>query len=63
MGDHLSGAAEFIQNRAVENFTKCDPDYGRRLREKLSKSGKLKVIIKSFKKNVFSTTFDLIFFL
>ena len=34
---HLIDAADFIQARAVENFTKCDPEYGRRLREALDK--------------------------
>jgi catalase len=34
---HLIGAAEFIQQRAVENFRKADEDYGRRLREALDK--------------------------
>jgi catalase len=32
---HLINAAEFIQQRAVENFSKCDEEYGRRLREAL----------------------------
>ena len=34
---HLSNAASFIQQRAVENFTKCDPDYGKRLADALRK--------------------------
>lgn len=34
---HLVNAAEFIQQRAVENFSKCDPEYGRRLKEALNK--------------------------
>ncbi len=34
---HLINAAEFIQQRGVENFTKCDPDYGRRLSEALQR--------------------------
>jgi catalase len=34
---HLINAAEFIQDRAVENFRKCDEDYGKRLREALDK--------------------------
>jgi len=37
MSSHLIDAAEFIQERAVNNFTKCDPEYGRRLREALDK--------------------------
>nr|QOD42443.1 catalase 2 [Brachionus plicatilis] len=32
---HLINAAEFIQERAVTNFGKCHPDYGRRLKEAL----------------------------
>lgn len=34
---HLINAAEFLQDRAVANFTKCDENYGRRLREALDK--------------------------
>jgi catalase len=34
---NLVNAAEFIQQRQVENFTKCDEQYGRRLREALDK--------------------------
>jgi len=33
---HLINAADFIQQRAVENFTKCDKEYGRRLQEALN---------------------------
>lgn len=44
MAGHLSGAAEFIQQRAVANFTKCDAEYGRRLSEALNKDKKQKVI-------------------
>jgi len=33
---HLIDAEEFIQQRAVNNFTKCDPEYGRRLQEALN---------------------------
>lgn len=32
---HLSGASEFIQKRAVDNFTKVHADFGKRLTEKL----------------------------
>lgn len=35
ISSHLINAAEFIQDRAVSNFTKCDADYGRRLKEAL----------------------------
>ena len=43
MAGHLSGAAEFLQKRAVENFGKCDAEYGRRLLEELNKYKQLKV--------------------
>ena len=33
----LSGAAQHIQDKMVELFTKCDEDYGRRVREGLEK--------------------------
>nr|QOD42442.1 catalase 1 [Brachionus plicatilis] len=36
MSGHLSGAAEFIKQRAVFNFEKCDPEYGRMLKETLN---------------------------
>ncbi len=42
MSTHLINAAEFIQERAVNNFTKCDADYGRRLKEALDSLKKLK---------------------
>lgn len=42
MAGHLSGAADFLQKRAVENFSKCDLEYGRRLNEALNKHKKLK---------------------
>lgn len=35
ISSHLINAVDFIQDRAVANFTKCDPDYGRRLKEAL----------------------------
>lgn len=34
--DHLKGAAGFIQERAVKNFTLVDPEFGSRLRSGLS---------------------------
>ena len=37
MSGHLINAEEFIQQRAVNNFAKCDPEYGRRLQEALNK--------------------------
>jgi catalase len=36
MSGHLIDAADFLQDRAVTNFGKCDADYGRRLREALN---------------------------
>lgn len=36
MSGNLSNAAEFIQDRAVVNFSKCDADFGRRLRDALN---------------------------
>ena len=35
MSGHLKDAQDFIQKRAVENFSKCDPEYGRRLQQAL----------------------------
>jgi catalase len=37
MSGHLINAAEFLQLRAIENFSKCDQEYGRRLKEALDK--------------------------
>ena len=37
MSSHLVNAADFLQERAVNNFTKCDPEYGRRLKEALAR--------------------------
>lgn len=34
---HLVNAAEFIQDKAVDMFYKCDKDYGHRLKEALDK--------------------------
>lgn len=36
MSGHLSAAAEFLQDRAVANYSKCDADFGRRLKEALN---------------------------
>ncbi|XP_050393633.1 catalase isoform X1 [Patella vulgata] len=36
MAGHLKDAQEFIQKRAVENYSKADADYGKRLQEALS---------------------------
>ena len=32
---HVVNAAEFIQERCVEMFTKCDPEYGARIAKRL----------------------------
>jgi catalase len=32
---HMKDAQEFIQKRAVGNFAKADPEYGRMIQEKL----------------------------
>jgi catalase len=37
MAGHLKNAAEFIQKRTVENFSKADPEYGSRLAKALEK--------------------------
>eukprot|EP00918_Siedleckia_nematoides_P108298 GHVU01236354.1.p1 GENE.GHVU01236354.1~~GHVU01236354.1.p1 ORF type:complete len:505 (+),score=74.07 GHVU01236354.1:126-1640(+) len=37
---HLKDAQEFIQKRAVRNFSMADPEYGRRLQEELDKYAK-----------------------
>ena len=37
MSSQLIDAADFIQQRAVDNFSKCDTEYGRRLREALDR--------------------------
>jgi len=36
LSGNLINAADFIQDRAVTNFSKCDADYGRRLRDALN---------------------------
>lgn len=40
MSGHLKDAQEFLQKRAVANFSKCDPDYGRALQEALDQHKK-----------------------
>ncbi|GFY73342.1 hypothetical protein TNIN_488391 [Trichonephila inaurata madagascariensis] len=42
---NLVEAQDFIQERAVKNFSQADPEYGRRVKEELNK---LKVGAKSF---------------
>jgi len=37
IANSLAGAQEFIQERAISNFSVSDPDYGNRIREKLRK--------------------------
>jgi len=33
---HVCGASDFIQKRAIDNFSKVNPEFGRRLQEKLN---------------------------
>jgi len=40
---HLKDAEEFIQKRAVANFAKADPEYGRRIEEELKKYARSKL--------------------
>lgn len=47
MSGHLSGAAEFLQERAVKNFSQCDADFGKRLKEALNKLNATKYLKKS----------------
>jgi catalase len=35
IADHLKGAADFIRNRAIENFSKVDPDFGKCIRDRI----------------------------
>lgn len=44
---HLVNAAEFIQDRAVEMFSKCDKDYGQRLETALIKLRNVKDTVSS----------------
>jgi len=43
IASHLCGAQEFIQQRAVRNFSHVDPEYGRRIQELLSKIKQQKI--------------------
>jgi catalase len=36
IASHLCNAQEFIQQRAVRNFSQADPEYGRRIQERLN---------------------------
>jgi len=41
IASHLCGAQEFLQERAIANFSQADPEYGRRIKELIkSKYGK-----------------------
>ena len=31
IANHVANAKEFLQKRCVENFSKCDPDFGARI--------------------------------
>lgn len=46
MSGHLINAADFLQVRAVNNFTKCDADYGRRLQQALNELKAKKLSLK-----------------
>jgi catalase len=37
LGAGLSGCRKDIQDRMIEMFTQCDPDYGKRVRESMAK--------------------------
>lgn len=37
IANHLIGAQEFLQKRAVHNFGQADPEYGQTLQEELDK--------------------------
>lgn len=37
IAEHLAGAQEFIQKRAVGNFAKADPVYGKMIQDKIDK--------------------------
>ena len=37
IASHLCAAQDFIQQRAVRNFSQADPEYGRRIQELLDK--------------------------
>jgi len=43
IASHLSGAQEFIQQRAVSNFSQADPEYGRRIQELLDRTKQQKI--------------------
>lgn len=37
IGNHLVNASEFLQKRAVHNFSQADPDYGRGIQQVLDR--------------------------
>ena len=37
IASHLCGAQEFIQQRAVRNFSQADPEYGRQVQQQLDR--------------------------
>jgi len=43
IASHLCAAQEFIQQRAVHNFSQADPEYGRRIQELLNKTKQQKM--------------------
>jgi len=40
---HIKDAAEFLQKRAIANFSKADPEYGRKIEEELKKHSRSKL--------------------
>lgn len=43
MAGNLCNAQQFIQERAVRNYSQCDPEYGRRLQQALTKCNQAKL--------------------
>ena len=46
IASHLSGAQQFIQKRAVHNFTAADADYGRRIQQLLDNINQHKISVR-----------------
>ena len=44
IANHLKHAQDFIQKRAVRNFTQADPEYGRMVQEKLDECKQCKEV-------------------
>jgi len=43
IASHLCAAQEFIQQRAVRNFSQADPEYGRRIQQLLDRAKQQKI--------------------